>query len=653
VAQSATPLIVDDYHHWPGRLTDDVPFCGVVSVPILWQSRVLGVISICDPQPERFGSEDLESVRLLAAQAAVAITNARLYAARQQELAERQRAEAALRQRDAILEAVAFAAEQFLKTSDWQADIERVLERLGQKINASHVYIFENHQTETGVLATSQRHEWVAPGQRPEIDNPLYQNSTILESGFERWTTALSQGEPFYGNLNSFSPSEAEFLIPRGIRALLDVPIFVGETWWGIIGFDDCVVPRAWSLVEVDTLRLAASIISAAIQRQQAEVAVRESEARYRQAISAAEAVPYQLDYATDRYTFIGQGILKLTGYPAQEVTPALLRRLIQESQMRGQYAHLARDEAIRQVRQGSEGAWLSDLRWLTRNGESRWVTDAAVQVRDERGQPVGSIGILQDITERKRAEEEIHQLNAQLEERVRQRTAQLEATNRELEAFSYSVSHDLRAPLRAVTGFARILEEEHLPHLPSEARRLLDRIQDSGRRMSQLIDDLLSLSRLTRAELRRQPVQVSRLVHEALLHQQQHDPQRQVKWQIAPDLTVHGDPNLLKIALENLLSNAWKFTAQRPQAHIEFGSELQPDGERAFFVRDNGAGFDMRYAGKLFGAFQRLHRSEEFEGTGIGLATVQRIIHRHGGRVWAESALDQGATFYFTLGRD
>ncbi len=264
-------------------------------------------------------------------------------------------------------------------------------------------------------------------------------------------------------------------------------------------------------------------------------------------------------------------------------------------------------------------------------HGEPRFLLSVQAPIwRDQR--TLGFVGMNIDLTERKRAEEAIRQLNTELEHRVRDRTAQLEATNRELETFSYSVSHDLRAPLRAVNGFARLLAEAHASQLTPDAQQFLDRIQANARRMGQLIDDLLNLSRLTRAELRRQPIHLSRLAHEAMALQQQHEPERQVECLIRPDLTTDGDPNLLKIVLENLLGNAWKFTAGQSQARIEVG--CQPEGERAFFVRDNGAGFDMRYADKLFGAFQRLHSADEFEGSGIGLATVQRIIHRHGGRV-------------------
>ncbi len=244
---------------------------------------------------------------------------------------------------------------------------------------------------------------------------------------------------------------------------------------------------------------------------------------------------------------------------------------------------------------------------------------------------------------------EALQHLNADLERRVIERTTQLEAANKELEAFSYSVSHDLRAPLRSIDGFSRTLLEDYADRLDAQGANYLQRVRAASQRMAQLIDDLLELSRLTRAELRWAPVSLSALalaVAEELRH---NHPERAVEFVIAEGLTAEGDARLLRIALENLLGNAWKFTAKRPQARIEFGAARR-NGETIYVVRDNGAGFDMEYADKLFGAFQRLHSTAEFPGTGIGLATVQRIIHRHGGRLWAEGAVEQGAAFYFTL---
>jgi light-regulated signal transduction histidine kinase (bacteriophytochrome) len=239
--------------------------------------------------------------------------------------------------------------------------------------------------------------------------------------------------------------------------------------------------------------------------------------------------------------------------------------------------------------------------------------------------------------------------LYASLEDRVRQRTQELEQSNRELEAFSYSVSHDLRGPLRAISGFTGLLRDRHYETIDVESRRYIDRILAGTQRMSSLIDDLLELGRVTRVEIRRELVDLSELARAIVAHLCERAPERVAAVTIEPRMKVWGDLRLMEIVLDNLLSNAWKFTAGRPVAEIRFGA-VREAGQPTFFVRDNGVGFDPRYAANLFGVFQRLHAASEFPGTGVGLATVQRIVQRHGGRIWAEAEADRGATFYFTI---
>jgi signal transduction histidine kinase len=263
-------------------------------------------------------------------------------------------------------------------------------------------------------------------------------------------------------------------------------------------------------------------------------------------------------------------------------------------------------------------------------------------------------LGVLVDgfnemLGEIQRRDAELLESHALLERRVTERTAQLESMNKELEAFSYSVSHDLRAPLRTIDGFSQMLQEDYSGCLDDAGQDSLRRVRAAAQRMAHLIDDLLKLSRVTRAELSLEEVDLSALAQEVVEGLQRQSSKRTVRFDIAPGLKALADPRLLHVVLENLLDNAWKFTSGRDTAHIRFGTIPREDGP-AYFVRDNGAGFDMAYAGKLFGAFQRLHDAREFPGTGIGLATVQRVIHKHGGRVWAEGETGKGATFYFTL---
>jgi PAS domain S-box-containing protein len=261
-----------------------------------------------------------------------------------------------------------------------------------------------------------------------------------------------------------------------------------------------------------------------------------------------------------------------------------------------------------------------------------------------------GIAGFNIDITDRKKAEEEVHKLNAELEQRVNQRTLQLEHANRELEAFSYSVSHDLRAPLRGIDGWSLALLEDYGPQLDEQANVYLDRVRNEAQRMGQLIDDLLKLSRVSRFEMNKAEVNLSAMASIIVNRLTESNPRRQFDFKIAPDITAVADAAMLEIVLTNLLDNAVKFTGKKPFASIEFDSHIE-NGQTVYCVKDNGAGFDMENARKLFGAFQRMHRQTEFQGTGVGLATVQRIIHRHGGQIWAESKANEGAAFYFTLG--
>jgi PAS domain S-box-containing protein len=292
-----------------------------------------------------------------------------------------------------------------------------------------------------------------------------------------------------------------------------------------------------------------------------------------------------------------------------------------------------------------------TECRFQRPDGTVSWLLVRAAAEQDVQGNVIGYVGTVTDFSKQKNIEDELRIHRDHLEELVAERTQALEAANRELEAFAYSVSHDLRAPLRTIDGFSHALEEDCADAVGESGRDYLRRVRAASQRMGNLIDDILKLARMTQSDMQWSDVDLSKLANETVERLREMEPGRQVDVQVAPDLKVMGDKTLLSVVLDNLIGNAWKYTSGKDLAGIEIGV-VKRDGKPAYFVKDNGAGFDMRYAGKLFGIFQRLHKAGEFEGTGIGLATVQRIVHRHNGDVWAEAEVGKGATFFFTLGR-
>ena len=287
---------------------------------------------------------------------------------------------------------------------------------------------------------------------------------------------------------------------------------------------------------------------------------------------------------------------------------------------------------------------------WLVRkDGSGYWANVVLSPVRAEDGRLIGFTQVIRNITERKRSQDEVRRWNAELEERVKQRTEQLEAANKELEAFSYSVSHDLRAPLRHIEGFIAMLRESAEKNLTDDQREILQVIGNAAKKMDRLIDDILLFSRTARAEMSTVNVDMAAVIEAARNEVKALAEGRKIKWTIHPLPEVPGDLALLRQVVVNLLANAIKYTVKQSKPHIEVGVE-ETEQEYIFFVRDNGVGFDQNYAHKLFGVFQRLHPAKEFPGTGIGLAIVRRIVARHGGRTWAEGSVERGATFYFSL---
>lgn len=291
-----------------------------------------------------------------------------------------------------------------------------------------------------------------------------------------------------------------------------------------------------------------------------------------------------------------------------------------------------------------------TEMRSYTRDGRERWVEIDITPIANAAGKYTHWVAVERDVTERKQQQQEILRLNGDLEERVLLRTAQLAEANKELESFAYSVSHDLRSPLNTIHGFSKLLAKLDAEHISDKGKHYLDRIGVGVTQMGELIEGLLTLAHLSREEIKSEKVDLTAIARQIERDHREREPQRDVRVQIQEDLYGYGDPRLLLATLQNLMANAWKFSSKKPQALIEVGSRPGADGQTVYFVKDNGAGFDMAFAHKLFGTFERLHSPGDFVGTGIGLATVKRVIERHGGRVWADSRLGEGATFYFTL---
>jgi PAS domain S-box-containing protein len=366
-------------------------------------------------------------------------------------------------------------------------------------------------------------------------------------------------------------------------------------------------------------------------ERARDEEALREAQERFRSAFDNAP-IGVAVVGLDGRFLQVNRSLCGILGYPEEFLLATTFQEITHPDDVEASMEH------VRRAMRDEVGSYSLEKRYVAAGGRQVWVSLSVSLVRDAEGDPLYFVDQIQDITERKLAERELAR-----------RAEELAHANAELEQFSYSVSHDLRAPLRSIDGFSQILLEDYADRLDEEGRSYLGRVRAASQHMGHLMDDLLDLSRVSRGPLRTGRVDLSALARDIVEELERSQPDREVEFVVAEGLEADGDARLLAVALENLLGNAWKFTSKKPAAKIAFGSFTE-NGARVFFVRDDGAGFDAAYADRLFGAFQRLHTDDDFEGTGIGLATVQRVVHRHGGRLWAEGEVGKGATFYFTL---
>jgi PAS domain S-box-containing protein len=816
-----TPEVEQKYA--PVRTKWDSEQRSFLGVPLISNGKAFGVLSVQSKEINAYSNEQIQLVKSIASQAAIAIEKANLLEQLQNELQERKKAESNLLQREAILEAVTFAAEKFIRVSNWNENINPILERLGTALNATHAYLSEHHLSPTGERVVSMRYEWTAPGYQSDLESGEYQNNQLFEAGFEEYYDTLARGEIFVGNISTFTGEEKEYFESQHIKAILEVPLIIDGEWWGTMGFDDFENAREWSTAEVDALRIAASVLSTAIQRQEVDAAVHKSERVYRQAIETAGAVPYYQEYKYDRYQFMGQGIRTITGYSPEEMSTSLWNSIVKEANLLGELEAFSEEEAARLTREGKFNRWRCDYRILTRDGQTRWIADSAVELFDESGHSYASIGIMQDITERKQVEaslrhresilkaitfsaeqflktsnwtenintvlerlgtefnashaylferhetsdhkianslryewtapgqvsdinntnyqnapvetiqqkryyeildsgepfvgstsfftdeeaedNERHGIKALLEMRVlvdgqpwgtigfdemvhdREWTAvevdviriaanvlgaaikrqkdeavlqedllqrkqlidELERKNKELNDFTHTVSHDLKSPLVTINGFLGYLDRDIQNGNHERIQSDFQRIQEAVKRMQQLLNELLELSRIGRMINKPEVIAFEELIHEAMDIVHGRLKTRNATVRIQPNLpSIQGDKPRLVEVMQNLLDNAVKYMGNQPNPIIEIGSETGANGEIIFFVRDNGMGIDPQYHERIFGLFNKLDAKSE--GTGIGLALVKKIIEVHGGKIWVKSEPGRGSTFYFTL---
>ncbi|MEX1047008.1 MAG: PAS domain S-box protein [Actinomycetota bacterium] len=555
------------------------------------------------------------------------------------DISEYRLAEQALKRRDAILEAVDFAAERFLGTPAWEETIDEVLRRIGEATTASRVYIFENFTAEDGSLRHRQIHEWAAEGIAPQIDNPELKDIGWIEDGWDDEMRILSSGGIVNGPVSERPESERVLLEKQQVRSLLSVPVFVEGEWWGFAGFDDCLTERTWSTAEVEALKTAAGTLGAAVQRRRTETVLRETEAKYRAIVEQIPAVLY-VDEPSDEWmtSYISPQLQTMLGIsPADWVADPELW-----------YKHLHpddRDRAYETYRAGvAEGEPFSfEYRMITPKGMF-WIRDEAIVLKD--GAKTLVQGVMFDITERKKAEEAL----LESEGREREAARELRSLNEMKNTFLAAVSHEMRSPLTSVLGLSLTLEQQ--PDLPSEERAdLIERLSSNARKLQDLLTNLLDLDRLSRGVItpQRRPTDIGALARRAL-ENVDHLDGRKVTVQ-ADDIVAYLDGPKVERIVENLLVNAARHTA--PDTAVWLNARAE-NGGVLITVEDDGPGIPPEISEEIFEPFrQGPNPSPHNPGTGIGLALVRRFAELHGGRAWVEPGKKGGAAFHVYLPDD
>lgn len=538
------------------------------------------------------------------------------------DITEQKEAELTLKQREAILEAVAETAQLLLKSNDWRTQINDILRLLGEATGASHVYLFENHRGNDGTMLSSQKYEWVAPGMHSELENPVYQNTLLVPiSGIEDWFNNLSAGKYFYGSAIQYPDYWENFFEQKGLKTLLDVPLIVNGEWWGIIGFDDYINELPWTQAETNALWAAAGNICTAIERQLKDEELRVSESKFHLTFHHT-FVPMVISRLSDSVILdVNPAFCKATGYAQEEVIGKTGTELDIWSNAKERAQLLNLLEANGVVDEYKTG-------FRAKNGDIRTGLLSVIKIQFAAEQC-----LLYTVFDISNIEELVNELKAK---------------NDELQAFTYTVSHDLKAPLVTISGFLGYLEQDTKSGNLTRVSQDIQRINDAVAKMQRLLNELLELSRIGRLTNTPEVVPFKEVVDEALSLVEGELQQNQVEVKIEADLpSIFGDRARLVQVVQNLVENAAKFKGSQLKPLIEIG--MHSNDERIFYVRDNGLGIEPVYHDRIFGLFNKLDASSE--GTGIGLALVRRIIEYHGGRIWVESeGLGKGSVFFFTL---
>jgi PAS domain S-box-containing protein len=630
-----SPVIHNDYAEMKnkkGLPEGHAPIIRELLIPILRNEKVVGIMGVGN-KLYNYDPKDVEIASQLATMA--------------WDILERRRAELALLGHEQALEGLSNAAISLLNMNEQNQDVMiwSALESLGNGLNVDRILIFEHSDKNAdGIALASLKHEWVTNAYRSMIDDPKLQE-VHFEAFMPRMFESLKKGRIFQGIVSTLEPQERTVLESRGVKSIIAVPIFIDSHHWGTLSVDSIAEERLWNKDEESILRVAAESIGVALHRMHAINDLYESEQMLKFALDASGDGIWTYTIPTNEVYF-SQETKKLVGFENMSSENNLnfwLEHVHPEDQVEAM-------AAMERHLKGEAPIFVNEHRFLCGNGTYRWMLDRGKVLRwNKDGTPLQIFGTYSDIHHRKESEQKFLELNEQLEQKVEARTIQLRETVQELESFSYSISHDLRAPVRAIDSFSKILADDEEQRLSEEGKRQLKSIRANTSRMGRMIDDLLQFSRTSRAEIKKVNFDMNTIASKVLEESLQGEKQRSFSTVIHPMPQAIGDPSLLRQVLVNLISNAVKFTRHCETAVIEIGGETK-DGNCIYFVKDNGTGFDMRYVDKLFGVFQRLHAQSEFEGTGVGLAIVNRILQKHAGRIWVDSAVNVGTTFFFSI---